>query len=660
MTTPTPDVTGAKSSWLRLDIQGLRAIAVLLVVTYHSGLPVPGGFTGVDVFFVISGFVITELILRKQAAGGFRLREFYLRRMRRLLPALALVVILTLIASIFLESPFGPQRTTALTGLGSSFFIANFVIYFNTGGYFDAPAELNPLLHTWTLSVEEQFYFVFPALMIAALFIARRSSVSSRTIAIAALSVVIALSFAAALLLGFGLWAPAWLTDGPSWAFYSSVTRAWEFSVGALLALVLRGRTFPSALAAPTVWLGLTLIAVGAVAIDSSMVFPGVVALIPVLGTAAVIAGGSAANPSAPSRGLAMPVIVWIGALSYSWYLWHWPAIVFTGQLLPGDANALIVAGALSLVPAWLSYRFLETPLRTSPRIHGYRIPLVVGLAVAVPAVASLVVLRGSENSWNNSDITRMSQQIQPVPVSFVRGCDFGTPLGPDTSPECTWHAGARGKHVYLVGDSQAGQFAEAAIEATAPLERPLTIATEGSCPFLTTFDSEEPLSSPECEDFVDATIAWLGTRPASTVLIGMSGNYVTDEFEEQLRIRLIRSIEALQAAGHDVRLFQATPQFPEWTPYSCTVFDLLTSEDGCGVSVPRAVMDDRQAAALRLFSQAASATGIPLIDVRDELCGDESCNTNAGDYWRYRDSFHITVDESVRLTPQVRSGLLR
>ena len=145
---------------MRLDIQGLRAIAVLLVVTYHSGIPLPGGFTGVDVFFVISGFVITELILRKRATHSFTFRDFYARRMRRLLPALALVVTLTLIAAIFLESPFGPQRTTALTGIGASFFIANFVIYSNTGGYFDAPAELNPLLHTWSLSVEEQFYFV--------------------------------------------------------------------------------------------------------------------------------------------------------------------------------------------------------------------------------------------------------------------------------------------------------------------------------------------------------------------------------------------------------------------------------------------------------------------------------------------------------------------
>ena len=134
----------------------------------------------------------------------------------------------------------------------------------------------------------------------------------------------------------------------------------------------------------------------------------------------------------------------------------------------------------------------------------------------------------------------------------------------------------------------------------------------------------------------------------------------MTDQFEEPLRIRLIRSIEALQSAGHDVRLLQAIPQFPEWSPFSCTVFDLLTSKDGCGISVPQSVMDDRQAAALRMFMEAARETGIPLIDVRGDLCTDGSCSTNVGDTWRYRDSFHISVDESLRLTPQVRSGLLR
>ena len=648
-----------RPTWLRLDVQGLRAIAVLLVVTYHSGVPLPGGFTGVDVFFVISGFVITELILRKQETSGFRFREFYARRMRRLLPALALVVTLTVVVAIFLESPFGPQRTTALTGMGASFFMANFVIYAGTGGYFDAPAEVNPLLHTWSLSVEEQFYFVFPALMVLAFFLARRLRFSGQSIAVAALVLITATSFAAAIALGFHLWQPTWLADGPSWAFYSSVTRAWEFSVGALVALLLHRRRFPQRFANVTAIAGLLAIGLGAVVIDSSMVFPGIAALLPVLGTAAVIAGGTTNATPAVSRFLALPGMVWLGAVSYSWYLWHWPVIVFTGQLAPGNTSALLIAGALSLLPAWLSYRFLETPLRTSAHIRGYRVPLVIALSIAVPASSAYILLRGSQASWGSPAITTMSQQIQPVPVSFMRGCDFGTPLGDATSPECTWNTDARGKPVYLVGDSQAAQFAEATIGATEMIERPLTIATLGSCPFVTTLPGEDPLSAPDCEDFVNASIAWLSTQQAGTVLIAMSGNYVTDEVEELFRIRLGRSIETLQSAGHDVRVFQAIPQFPGWSPFSCTVAELLIDKVGCGLEIEKSVMDDMQAAALRMFTETTEQTNTVLIDVRPELCPDGICATNSGDVWRFRDPFHITVDESVRLTPRVLSGII-
>src|ERR1035437_3646638 len=160
-TTP-PDKTGSRENH-RLDVQGLRAIAVLLVVAFHAGLPVPGGFVGVDVFFVISGFVIAGLLLRElDTTGGVDLGRFYTRRIRRLFPALALLVAVVALVSLVLASPFGSSPLTAKTGLGAVLFTANFAIYLTTGGYFDAPAGTNALLHTWSLSVEEQFYVVFP------------------------------------------------------------------------------------------------------------------------------------------------------------------------------------------------------------------------------------------------------------------------------------------------------------------------------------------------------------------------------------------------------------------------------------------------------------------------------------------------------------------
>ena len=656
-----PPTTGGRS-WLRFDIQGLRAVAVLLVVTYHSGLPIPGGFTGVDVFFVISGFVITELILRNQASPtGFRLRTFYSRRMKRLLPALALMTTITLIVAIWFQSPFGPQRTTALTGLGASFFSANFAIYANTGGYFDAPAELNPLLHTWSLSVEEQFYFVFPALMILAAAIAARRHLGARSTALIAVSLVAALSFAASIALGFGLWQPNWLASPVSWAFYSSITRAWEFAAGAIVALVMSNRSQQITRRPATVLtiVGITAVIASALFITSDMVFPGIAALLPVLGTAAVIIGGSGERAPAVSTALALPGMVWIGALSYSWYLWHWPVIVFTRQLVPDNEVALLIAGVGSLLPAWLAYRFVENPIRTSTRIVGTKALITVALAIAIPAATAWLVLTGAQRSWNNTTILEMSRQITPIPVSFTRGCDFGTPLGEQQDLDCTWHAGARGTPIYLVGDSQAAQFAEATIDAAVPLERPVTIATEGSCPFVATEPGEEPLTSPECENYVERSIAWLTTQVPSTVIVGMSGNYVTPEFESELGTRLSRSIKQLTNAGHEVLLLQAIPQFPEWSPFNCTVWDATNDPNGCGIAVPRTAMEDRQVAALRMFTQVADETRVTLVDFRPLLLDGTDFTTNRGEFWTYRDMFHISVGESQRLTPRMRSILV-
>lgn len=165
----------SSSSSRRLDVQGLRAIAVLMVIAFHAKLPLPGGFVGVDVFFVISGFVITSMLLREHARSGrIDLKRFYIRRFKRLTPALAVMVVITLVASTLLSSPLGPQQNTALTGLGAIALIANLVIAQTSGGYFDAPAATNALLHTWSLSVEEQFYLVFPVLLIVSLRFARR------------------------------------------------------------------------------------------------------------------------------------------------------------------------------------------------------------------------------------------------------------------------------------------------------------------------------------------------------------------------------------------------------------------------------------------------------------------------------------------------------
>ncbi|MBU6280558.1 MAG: acyltransferase, partial [Actinomycetales bacterium] len=313
----------------RADIQGLRAIAVLLVVAFHAGLPVPGGFVGVDVFFVISGFVITGLLLREFAGSGrLNFRRFYSRRFRRLIPALALVVTVTALLAIPLQSPFGAQQVTAKTGIGSMLLLANAVIYQVSGAYFDGPAELNALLNTWSLSVEEQFYLLFPAVLAVGWWLSRRwfSRVGHRELgAITLVALLSGASFALSVWFTFADHPIGFIERPAQFAFYASLTRAWEFGAGALLAFAAQ-RWQPSQRA------GLILGSAGAVLlilsvflIDGAVPFPGWAALPPVAATLLLIAAGPT---SATGRALSVGVMVWIGALSYSWYLWHWPLIV--------------------------------------------------------------------------------------------------------------------------------------------------------------------------------------------------------------------------------------------------------------------------------------------------------------------------------------------
>jgi peptidoglycan/LPS O-acetylase OafA/YrhL len=388
----------------RADIQGLRAIAVLLVVIYHAGLPLPGGFVGVDVFFVISGFVITAMLMREWAdQGRVRFKRFYLRRFLRLTPALALMVTVVAGVSLLLQNPFGAQQTTARTGLGAMLLVANYVIAGATGDYFAADATSNPLLHTWSLSVEEQFYLVFPALFVLGWTLSR---VLRRRLwpPVILVSLIGGVSFALSVAWTYGSPFADWLTSffgGPqTLAFYSSFTRAWEFAVGALLALLLtRLPRLPKWTAVAVGVVGALIIGASAVLINDSMAFPGVLAGVPVVGTALVLLAGSW-HTVGVSRALSTRPMVAIGDASYSWYLWHWPIIVFAALLFPRQPVALVVAAALSYVPAALSYRFVEQPLRRLRPRRPEDAGLIVITTVGVPLVLCTALLAGSTLGW--------------------------------------------------------------------------------------------------------------------------------------------------------------------------------------------------------------------------------------------------------------------
>ena len=368
----------------RPDIDGLRAIAVALVVLTHANVPgLGGGFIGVDVFFVISGFLITTILLREAQEGSYSLARFYERRIRRIFPALITVLVATTLAGIYILTP-DQLAAYGKSMMATMLFVSNFYLGM-TANYFDPDAETQPLLHTWSLAVEEQFYIVFPILLIALLrWYPRRAK--------AAVWIVALLSFAACIL----------LTDRrPTMAFYLAPTRAWELLAGALLAI-----HAPRTLPAGREWVaqalgiaGLGLILAAGVWFSPATVFPGWTAALPVLGAVALILAGSLGGGIA-TRILSTAPVRGLGLISYSLYLWHWPVIVLLRfwTIDPPTPLQMTLAVVATVILSILSWKYVEQPFRHAGKLPGrLRHPVLWaggGCIIAVCAL-SMVLFQG-------------------------------------------------------------------------------------------------------------------------------------------------------------------------------------------------------------------------------------------------------------------------
>jgi len=394
----------------RPDVEGLRAVAVVLVVLFHAGVPgLGGGYVGVDVFFVISGFVITGLLLRERSrTGGTSIVDFYARRARRILPAATLVIVTTVIAGyLALGSVSGTQ--VANDGRWVAVFLANFHYQALGTNYFTASLPPSPLQNYWSLSVEEQFYLVFPTLFF---LIARglgrgrgrRSPMARMAVAFGA---VTAASFALSVVQ---------TATHPSAAYFSPFTRAWELALGALVAVGTdRLRRVPGALAALSTWVGLALIVGAAVGFTAQTPYPGALVAVPVLGAALIIAGGIA-RPALGVEGLlGRGPVQWMGKRSYSLYLWHWPILIIAAERV--GKTSLPLAESLGLVAAALvvsavTFALVEDPIRH--RRMGSRLSVTSGLVTVVLTVGilSLFIVASTD--------TRKSTVVVPASAGTV------------------------------------------------------------------------------------------------------------------------------------------------------------------------------------------------------------------------------------------------
>ncbi len=369
--------TAPEDRQFRPDIQGLRAIAVLLVVLYHGGLgALSGGYVGVDVFFVISGFVITGVLLRERASlGHTSLLSFYGRRCRRIIPASTLVIVVVVIATyLVLGVVYGAP--TAVDARWTAAFLANFHFAAAGSNYLSANMPPSPLLNFWSLAVEEQFYIVYPTVFLVVASLRTRWSLARRlTVALGAIIVV---SFVLSVVQ---------TASNPTAAYYSPLTRAWELALGALVAVATpRLLRLPATLGAAMTWAGLLAIGVGAVAFDTQSAYPGSLVALPVVGSALVIAGGAPAPRWGAESFLRHAPFQWFGKLSYSLYLWHWPLLVLAadsaGQAsLPFRKN--LVWLAVALAASVVTFRLIENPIRHW-RSTAFRrsAPIVLGLAL--------------------------------------------------------------------------------------------------------------------------------------------------------------------------------------------------------------------------------------------------------------------------------------
>ena len=658
---PASSFVTAPNGHRRKDIQGLRAIAVLMVVGFHAGLPMPGGFAGVDVFFVISGFVITGMLHREWLeTGRIRFGQFYLRRFRRLTPALALMLTIVVASAALFVSPLGGRQMDVLmTAAAAIMLVANFVISAITGGYFDAPAEMNPLLHTWSLSIEEQFYLFFPGLLLLAWLLGRRRGWTWAP----------ALTIAALALLSAGLAISG--QEAPD-HFYSPFGRAWEFAVGALLALGLTPQRSLRVSARTLRWLGCAALILSVFVISGDQPFPGPLTALPVGGAALVIASGGTSQ-DASSRWLSHPLLVRVGDLSYSWYLWHWPLIVFARALWPHTPIALPIAAALSVIPAALSYHYVEGPCRR--RLPSRSRTAMVGVMVTtLPLLACLGLLRLTVDGYGSPTVRHQQEIVAAQHASQTAGCSLESGGSEWPARNCTWNSDAQGAGIYLIGDSHAEHFSDAVIEAGGSLGRPVVVGTHGSCPPIAAvvWDAKQTSAwNRHCMATRDHIIAAISNSPAALVIFAASdkytdeGRYLVGPDAEHLsgtragklsawRLGLESMVRQLQGVGHRVVLVQTVPRWTsvdDWYTTGCLIPTLFSTSSSCSHEMPVARAAERQGDVRRLMQNTSTVTGAELVDLWPRFCG-ITCGTNDPGYLRYRDSEHITVAQSVALAP--------
>lgn len=701
----------------RRDIEGLRALAVGFVILFHAKfLGLTGGFIGVDVFFVVSGFLITTLLITEHSSlGEISLKNFYARRARRLLPASALVIALTALASRIWLEPLR-LRDIGTDAVASGGFFSNVLFGIRSTDYLQAGQPPSPFQHFWSLSVEEQFYIVWPALLMLLLWKSR----NRYTRAIVGVSILSVVSLALCM----------WQTSqSQPWAFFGLHTRAWELGIGALVALSWKYvEQLPTRFRAVVGWLGLFAIVVSGLTITEKMAFPGKLALLPVVATALVLMAGQHTHWG-PQRILSLQPLQWIGARSYSIYLWHWPVLIIAES---HAARALtvterLIAIAASVIAASLSHHFLENPVRHSISLQAKpRLALMAGAVLIVLSVGVGFVLRSSTVALSTDVIADAPIAIAstttstPAPVvstdstvaPVVTTTSLVTiPEGPPpsiVSPTAPIEAviagvltdevpanlqpslrGATGDkpeiydngcHVNLIsiepkiceygdttsdftvalyGDSHAAQWFPALNQIAIDHQWRLIILTKMGCTAidLITANSLVGPTYPGCRPWREKVLERFVAENVRVVLITNSNRLTDPSTGQPFADSIVKAgyatlIPQLQSIGINPVVITDTP-YPG-TDVPICLSKAIKNVASCATSRDKGIRANRQQTSI----DVAIENNAQYLDVSHWVCTIDTCPVITGNILMYRDSHHLTTTYVQFLTPLIDAAI--
>jgi len=607
----------------RADLDGLRGIAILAVLGFHA-FPswAPGGFVGVDVFFVLSGYLITGIILEQLRGSTFTLADFYVRRVRRLFPSLAVVLAACLVFGCFALLPEELKDLGKHVGAAAAF-VLNFAVW-REGGYFDTAASLNPVLHLWSLGIEEQFYLAWP---LALLLLWRWPR-----ILVGALGALVAASFTLNIL---------FLHTDPRGAFFLPVTRFWELGLGCLVAVTgLRAHRLM-----PVLGVGLILGAV--LLLDEHTPFPGWAALLPAAGALCVICPGPGQGGGFRQHVLAARPLVFVGLISYPLYLWHWPLLSFATILgsgtVPVEVRAVIVA--LSFVLSYLVFRFIEMPIRT-------RLPLRSSAALATSlgtlGIAGLMLFSASGIA------SRFGHDVRALrPPSRINHYCLEVFPGKEDFNYCK-STGTDAPQILFLGDSRTQALYDAMV-SLAKSRYPMMLLARGGCPPMLNGPLRESAHREvSCNEtwwhFVQAVHS---LRPRVVVLVGGGSDFFSQDTPTKVDLEFQRGLGQLVTELQETATVIYVREIPGFdTGPACFLRPIKVPWGECAPVLPRATMEQR----MEDYNRAVDAVQsrfptLVVVDSMSSLCGSKYCAQKLGSgELLYRDPLHLTASGARRV----------